>query len=341
MTRGAVRAWMDRLFGRPAGAAAPWTPSAPATEEQIAWAYRTILDRDPDPGGLAHYAARARTDGMTLRRLRETLLVSTEYRRVAREHVTRVDIGGAVVMVNAEDPHFGATIARHGEWEPQLKAILARHLSPGSVFVDVGANVGVLSFRAARLVGERGKVLAFEPDPQNASLFLRGLHANAFEQVTLFPMALSDRRATFSLVGGSNANVTTPGETDVVAQAVPGDAILGQEPRIDLVKIDIEGHEPAALRGLAATLARHRPLVLAEYNPRCLRDHAGMDHAAFAAQLFALTPEVTAIEHDGRETVLRSAAALASFWEERNANAVATGFLPDGMLHLDLLFRPG
>lgn len=313
-------------------------PPGPA---DIRVAYRLLLDREPDPGGLEHYGRQAAAGELSFARLREILLASEEYRSKARQRRAKVDIGGAVVVVDPEEPAFGAHVARHGHWEPHIAAVLARHLAPGAVFVDVGANVGVMAFRAARLVGPTGKVIAFEPDPANAVLFLQGVAANGFAQVRLFPLALSDAPAVFAMQGGSNGYLVAAGTTEVMAQAIPGDELLGGEPRVDLVKLDIEGHEPRALRGLARVLARHRPWVLCEFNPRCLRAHGGTRPADFAAQLFALAgpPGVTAIRHDGREAPIGSPAALLAFWEDCDREAVASGHLPPGMVHLDLLFR--
>ncbi|HYF09655.1 MAG TPA: FkbM family methyltransferase [Acetobacteraceae bacterium] len=314
---------------------------APLGEDEIRFAYRLLLDREADPAGLAHYVAMARRIGLTPGRLREIMLASDEYRQRNRRRVQPVEVGDHVVVVDPMEPCFGVIIARYHGWEPHIAAVIGRLLTAGAVHVDVGANVGITAFRAARLVGEGGKVIAFEPDPNNAALFLRGVAANGFRHVTLFPLALSDRRAVFSLQGGSNGYLVPPEWSDLAIQAIPGDDMLDREPRVDLIKLDIEGHEPAALRGLAHTIARHRPWVLCEYNPLCLRDHAALDQAEFAAQIFAMTPAATAIEHDGRETRLGSAAELVGFWQDCNARAVAGGLLPDGVVHLDLLFRPG
>lgn len=318
-----------------------WRPTDPATEEAIRWAYRVIFGREPDAGGLARYAAEARDHGLTLARLREIFLASDEFRTRARQRVATVEMGGHVVLVDPEEPAFGAAIARDGSWEPHLAALLDRHLRPGDVVVDVGANVGVFAFRAARLVGPAGRVIAFEPDPANAALFLRGIAANGFAHVALLPLALSDRRAVFALQGGANAWLAPAGATEVMAQALPGDEALATEPRIDFVKLDIEGHEPFALRGLTRILALHRPLVLCEFNPRCLRAHAGQDPVGFAAAVFALAGAVTAIGHDGTETPVAGPDALMALWGAEDRLATESGRLPAGMLHLDLLFRPG
>lgn len=313
----------------------------PVSLADIHCAYRLLLDRVPDPASLAHYAREAREGRLTHIILRDALMGSPEFgdRRLSGRHIT-VDIGGAVVVViDPDEPCFGRSIALHGTWEEQLATVLARNLRPGDVMVDIGANVGVMSFRAARLTQSSGRVIAFEPDPANAACFLRGVAANGFPHVTLFPLALSDAPGLFGLQGGSNGYLTGAGGSAVMIQAMRGDDFLAAEPRIDFIKLDIEGHEPQALAGLARTLARHRPMVLCEFNPRCLTDHIGAAPEAFAAQLFALTSSVVAIEHDGTETGCANAPALIKHWATCNKRAVISGHLPNGMVHLDLLFR--
>ncbi len=309
-----------------------------ATVEDINAAYRIILERDPDPSGLAEYSAKAKA-GMELRQLRETLLSSTEYSQKSREGVSEVDISdGLLVSADANETEFGSKIHRAGTWEPQIIGAVVAQLSPGDVFVDVGANIGVMSFHAARQVGTAGKVIAFEPDGTNVIRFLEGVAANKFDNIILFQLALSNQAAVLSLAGGSNAYLTKMGPGRLV-QAIRGDSLLANEPRIDLVKLDIEGFEPFALEGLSETLKRHRPSVLCAFNPRCLKDHASVDPALFAEQLFQLTPQLEVIEHDGTRNSVSGGEALIQLWEDRNKKAVASGFLPDGMLHFDVLFK--
>jgi len=114
--------------------------------------------------------------------------------------------------------------------------------------------------------------------------------------------------------------------------------VLRGEPRIDFIKLDIEGHEPYALAGLKGVLRKHRPWILCEFNPRCLRDHIGKPPEVFSQELFQLSPNVTAIEHSGRNS-LTAPGQLIDLWNVRNREAVEAKFLPDGMLHFDLLFK--
>jgi hypothetical protein len=93
------------------------------------------------------------------------------------------------------------------------------------------------------------------------------------------------------------------------------------------------------MKGLADTIRRHRPMILCEFNPRCLKDHIGIPPDDFADQIFEITREIRVLEHDGRTTNVDDARALTRMWALKNEEAVQTGLLPDGMLHFDLLFR--
>src|SRR3954454_16518463 len=256
-------------------------------EELVTAAYRILLRREPDSNGLAHFTARLKA-GMGMDSVLASITSSEEYRAAERQGITPVHTdSGIQVFVDANEPEFGRAISRSRTWEPHIIKRIVENLRPGETFVDVGANVGIMSFHAAQAVGECGKVISFEPDTANKTRFLQGLLANGFENVLLYPFALSDQRAVLALAGSSNTYLVEPRNSDRLTQCVLGDDILESEERIDFIKIDIEGHEPAALRGLALTLRKHKPLVLCEFNPRCLQDHAGISADRFAGDLFA------------------------------------------------------
>ena len=114
------------------------------------------------------------------------------------------------------------------------------------------------------------------------------------------------------------------------------DDLLGDLPRLDLVKLDIEGSEPAALRGLERLVTTYRPTLLVEYNPRCLT-RRGEDPSAFAERLLELYPAVRAISHFGDDERFRRAGDLLSFWRRRADEVTAAGRLPQDLLHFDLV----
>lgn len=314
-------------------------PELNATPEDVKAAYRLVLGREPDPGGFSDYLGWLAKTSVSTHHLLTMFLNSQEF--LASAAGTKVDIGGGVfVYVDPTEPEFGRAIVTDATWEPHIVKTIRANLVRGQVFVDVGANVGVMSFTAAQVVGPAGKVIAFEPNEANACHFLRGAFENGYQEfVRLYQCALSAKASLFALQGSSNTHLISAGEQTRLVQSIPGDDMLASEPAIDLIKIDIEGHEPFAIQGLAETIRRHRPKILCEFNPRCLKDNLGVPAADFAEQIFDITREIQVIEHDGAIHAVKQARKLMQLWSRKNDAAVRTGLLPDGMTHFDLLFR--
>jgi FkbM family methyltransferase len=157
--------------------------------------------------------------------------------------------------------------------------LLKNVLRDGDTFVDIGANEGMMSLLAARLVGSRGRVIAFEPNPVSRGVFETAVADNAIDSIDIRPFGLSDSEATLELVVPSfNSGEGTFGESQYPAESVTrvrcpvriGDRELaGQRPR--LMKIDVEGFEEHVLRGLEETIGRTRPLIVMEMVGRHLR----------------------------------------------------------------------
>jgi len=173
-------------------------------------------------------------------------------------------------------------------------ALLTEHLRPGGIFVDVGANVGVYSYWAARCVGTGGRIVAVEPDPEMRRRFEFNLHTNGCTQVEVCPVALSDHEGEGELL----VNPAQRGENTLAraeAAAAGGERVVHKVPldtlvhllgargvtRIDALKIDIEGHEPVVLGHFFA----HAPrglwpgLAITEYK----RQTAPLIEAQFAS----------------------------------------------------------
>jgi FkbM family methyltransferase len=325
-------------------------PDAPgpllATEADVREAYRLLLKRDPDPAGLAHYRQRVR-EGLLLDELVSQFVRSDEYHdRLERERLAAerpIDLGGYQILVPIDDPDFGAFIAASGQYEEPVRQVMRDCLREGHVCLDIGANIGVMTFLAASIVGPAGLVIAVEPNPGNVQLLYRSAVLNGVTNVQVLPLAASDRRAIFSLTGRSNTHLIdargVSGGGDFV-QSVPLDELFGGLPRLDFVKLDIEGHEPAALEGMWQLLTRHRPVVLTEFNPRCL-DVQRQDGTTYLRRLLTLYPRVRAISHFGDDETFGTAGEVLAFWERRAAETAATGQQPEGFLHFDLVLTPG
>jgi FkbM family methyltransferase len=177
------------------------------------------------------------------------------------------------------------------DWiEPELRE-LAQFVRPSSVFIDIGANIGLYSLKAARLVGRHGAVVAVEPGRAAADLLERNLALNGFANVRLVRAALADKIGTaalyhtplgddpqaFSLLtDGSAVEAETVATTTL--DALVADAGLAT---VDCLKIDVEGAEPLVLAGGQATLARWRPTVIFEINATLARRSVQAPDAAW------------------------------------------------------------
>jgi FkbM family methyltransferase len=135
----------------------------------------------------------------------------------------------------------------------------------GMTFVDVGACVGYYSLIAAKLVGADGKVFAFEPEPLNFEWLIRNISINGFKNILPIRKAVSDKNGLIELyldkdnIGGHSI-VRNRGESILVEAVALDNFFKDQTP--DVVKIDIEGGEILALRGMEQIIKRSKELSL-------------------------------------------------------------------------------
>lgn len=162
------------------------------------------------------------------------------------------------------DPEF-----RHLAWNPEEYAALKESVAPGSTVLDVGANVGAYTLLFATWIGTSGRVVAFEPAAASRAGLLRHLALNGLAQrVEVRPEAVSDVTGTlmFRDAGTQGDNRIVPRATDG-ATPTPSLTIddICERARLapDVIKIDVEGAELAALRGARRTIAaRGRSMAL-------------------------------------------------------------------------------
>jgi FkbM family methyltransferase len=148
------------------------------------------------------------------------------------------------------------------------------HLKPGDTFVDVGANIGAYALVAAKLVGNDGQVIAFEPVTQVRNRLIENGSLNQLYQLKVESLALFDKNTELALhisskenfgMSSMHAHDEDSGSTEIVQTARLDDYVEDQFiNKIDLIKMDIEGAELFALNGMKSTLMRLKPLVLIE-----------------------------------------------------------------------------
>jgi FkbM family methyltransferase len=190
-----------------------------------------------------------------------------------------VRIGGDRLYVASLDRWLAALGWKLGRLEAAERALIARVVQPGMTVVDVGANVGLHTVGLARRVGSGGRVHALEPDPENFRLLERTVRDAGLSQVRLHRQAAGERAGEQSLylsaVNRGDHRLTAGSERRhaVPIQTIVLDTLLAGEPRVDFLKIDVQGAEAAVLRGLVHTLARRpAPGVLCELSPWLIRE---------------------------------------------------------------------
>jgi len=187
---------------------------------------------------------------------------------------TRVRKGQGVGLCLYLDPRYEAQYAA-GLHETALLESLAAHLRQGDVFYDVGAHIGFISLVSARLVGPKGRVFAFEADPENASRILAHAQMNSLPQIELVRAAvwseckaLSFHRApgfssrnTSAVVHGTE-NKSADGIIEVEAVTLDRFALDHRLPV--MVKIDVEGAEEMVLKGAEMVFRESKAKLICE-----------------------------------------------------------------------------
>lgn len=195
---------------------------------------------------------------------------------------------GLTIYFDPREPDEAAELLTNGTYEPDTLQTIQDMLPAGGTFVDLGAHVGFFSLIAARHVGSEGRVYSFEPTPDVYCRAERNFSANQLrDRITLEGLAVGGRvgEVQFVLVpGASQANsVEQPGDMGnrIVVPMTTLDEYFKLKgwPRVDLVKMDIEGQELAAIKGMRELVTRNPELSLIfEYHRAQLR-RAGTDPA--------------------------------------------------------------
>jgi len=153
------------------------------------------------------------------------------------------------------------------DYSPLKGYEMYRQLQPGDVVVDAGAFPGDYTLFAARQVGEEGQVYAFEPDGKNRAVLERNIRKSGFTNIQVIPMGLWNRETTLSLDSqGVASQVQQEGSCSI--QVTRLDRFMEKQnvPRIDVIKMDIEGAELEALEGARQTLSQCQYTCIATYH---------------------------------------------------------------------------
>lgn len=181
------------------------------------------------------------------------------------------------------DSEISRCVYIEGVYEPNQFYFLSKFLKKGTVFIDVGANVGLYSLFASRLVGKTGQVVAIEPSRREFNRLKQNLKMNKTKNIKALKLALTDSNAIKKLnvavspYDGHNSfgpfgyeTTKTDHTEDVVTKTL--DKLIQETTikQIDAIKIDVEGAELSVLKGGLRTLKLLKPLLLMELSDRTL-----------------------------------------------------------------------
>jgi FkbM family methyltransferase len=218
-----------------------------------------------------------------------------------------IEVAGSKMYVGLEGlpecyrDTFRPYITSHN-WEKLTTEMFKRVVKEGDVVLDIGANIGYFTLLAARLVGEKGRVYSFEPEPINHSLLLKNIRLNSYDNVVPVQKAVSNVKGTVRLhlsdtdtgahtlrhnPSGDKFATTHSGKFIEVESVVLDEYFENKGHAINVVKMDVEGAEMAVLLGMDKILKQNQDLrIFAEFYPLAIKEF-GYPPEEFIGKLMA------------------------------------------------------
>jgi FkbM family methyltransferase len=285
------------------------------SRDHVVWAYRLLLDREPEGDAVIIPKMRGydRTED-----LRRDIMSSPEFQEKNRDSaqmasrtlVIKPLSSGLRIFIDLADHAIGLNILRDQFEEAEL-AFARRQVKPGDIAIDAGAHIGLYTLHLAQAVGPAGHVYAFEPFPPNAELLQLSILENQLDdRVTISQAGLGDRDGTADLVYAehtlnSGGAFVVPSGADSLPQHARTSIRLTRldslplSRRVAFLKLDVEGAEPLVLAGGQDLLRRSGPALLCEIHHEQLARVSGTTASDFFAWLGRLGYQPHGVEADG------------------------------------------
>ncbi len=218
------------------------------------------------------------------------------------------------------DSRWMLSRVKAGLYEPLELELFKDAIASGMTVLDIGANIGWYSIIASRAVRDVGVVHAFEADPRNLLHLRANVRLNGCTNIAVVDAAVADGPGTCSFrmaekptyssryMSMGDMAVTKTIEVDTVAI----DDVLAKDLTVHVIKMDIEGGEAAALRGMDTTLRASPNLkMFIEYEPLAL-EAAEESPEEFLGVLQSLFEDISVIDEDDRRLVPLGQARLGA-----------------------------
>jgi len=170
------------------------------------------------------------------------------YSLLKPKEISLIEVQGNKIYIDTSGHVVSRALLMTGIWEKDVTDLFKRIVKEGMTVVDIGANIGYYTLLAADLVGKKGRVFAFEPDPHIYSLLVKNVEANGYKNVIPVNKAVSNKVGTAELfLNPSNKDdhrlcKSYNGQEHVNVEVVTLDNFFkAYNPRVDVIKMDIEG----------------------------------------------------------------------------------------------------
>jgi FkbM family methyltransferase len=263
------------------------------SKEAVIWGYRLLLGREPESAAVVRNHRLSHLDTTSFVK---TLMESLEFR--SRHPESGAHLIDKWVMVhcpmgfdlwlNLCDTAVSWSIIAD-EFEAAEITLVESLVRAGATCLDIGANIGLFSMLMGRCVGRSGRVIGFEPHPLLVSFARKSAAQNNFSQCVFNECALGDCDGDVNLlsaVGSANQGASqvhlgdAPSNRTVIR--VPMRRLCDFDlPKIDFIKIDVEGAEHMVLRSFCDRLVAERPVILSELSPLLLPEISGVSDRVY------------------------------------------------------------
>ncbi|MFH0936553.1 MAG: FkbM family methyltransferase [Candidatus Woesearchaeota archaeon] len=200
------------------------------------------------------------------------------YPKVIPERIVLKEIQGNKMHLDLNDKIVSTKLFMNNIWEETETKLFKDMIQENMTVIDIGAHIGYYTLIAAKLIGKKGKVYSFEPNPDNFALLKKNIEENGYKNVTLINKAISNKKGFLKLFinpessGGASIYEKENAKyyTNIIATTL--DESLKNIKKIDIIKMDIEGAEILALEGMSNIIKRNKNIkLIIEFNPEGIK----------------------------------------------------------------------
>jgi FkbM family methyltransferase len=218
-----------------------------------------------------------------------------------------VEVNGQKMFLDEKD---SLSLSIWGIFEEFETKIVKEKIKKGDVVLDIGANIGYYTLIFAKLVGEKGKVFAFEPDPTNFSILKKNIEINGYKNVVLAQKAISDKNGKIKLYicednrGDHRIYDSHNNRQSIEIEAIRlDDYFKDYNGNINFIKMDIQGAEGGATQGMSNILQKNNLKVISEFWPMGLKKF-GIDPEEYLKLLTSSGFRIYEVDEQRKEVIM-------------------------------------